>query len=162
MKKSEDSKPEDSDTTTSGTAGAHIEGTTPQDSTAPSKGASIGAHVSETSQQTFRPAWSVEELLAAHPVDDAIWSHTNPSDVSIDTVNSAEIIAGSQITEDSTYAFERLYPFGLIDTPSHVSDKDDMSWYDGLTFLNNFTNSSKSTEYFGDYFTHDSTSKSNK
>ena len=91
-KKSEDSKPEDSDTTTSGTAGAHIEGTTPQDSTAPSEVASIGAHVSETSQRTFRPARSVEELLAAHPVDDAIWSHTNPSDVSIDTVNSAEII----------------------------------------------------------------------
>ena len=105
-KKSEDSKPEDSDTTTSGTAGAHIEGTTPQDSTAPSEVASIGAHVSETSQRTFRPARSVEELLAAHPVDDAIWSHTNPSDVSIDTVNSAEIIAGSHITEDPTYAFE--------------------------------------------------------
>ena len=55
-KKSEDGKPEDSNTTTSGTAGAHIEGTTPQDSTAPSEGASIGAHVSETSKQTFRPA----------------------------------------------------------------------------------------------------------
>ena len=88
-KKGEDSKPEDSNTTTSGTAGAHIEGTTPQDSTAPSEGASIGVHVSETSQRTFRPAWSVEELLAAHPVDDAIWIHTNPSDVSIDTVKSA-------------------------------------------------------------------------
>ena len=50
-KKSEDNKSEDSDTTTSGTAGAHIEGTTPQDSTAPSEVASIGAHVSETSQQ---------------------------------------------------------------------------------------------------------------
>ena len=55
-KKGEDSKPEDSDTTTSGTAGAHIEGTTPQDLTAPSKGASIGAYVSETSQQAFLPA----------------------------------------------------------------------------------------------------------
>ena len=131
LKKSEDSKPEDSNTTTSGTTGAHIEGTTPQDSTAPSEGASIGAHVSETSQRTFRPALSVEELLVAHPVDDAIWSHTNPSDVSIDTVNSAEIIAGSHIKEDPTYAFERSYPFGLIDTPSHVSDEDEMSWYDG-------------------------------
>ena len=120
-KKSDDSKPEDSNTTTSGTAGAHIEGTTPQDSTAPSEGASIGAHVSETSQRTFRLARSVEELLAAHPVDDAIWSHTNPSDVSIDTVNSAKIIACSHFTEDSTYAFERSYPFGLIDMPSMIS-----------------------------------------
>ena len=112
-KKGDDSKPEDSDTTTSGTAGAHIEGTTPQDSTAPSEGASIGAHVSETSQQTFRPARSVEELLAAHPVDDAIWSRTNPSDVSIDTTNSAEIMADSHIREEQTFVFRRsdLYEF---------------------------------------------------
>ena len=82
--------------------------------------------------------------------------------MSIDTANSAEIITVSHITEDLAYAFERLYPFGLIDTPSHLSDKDDMSWYDGLTFLNTFTDSSKSTDTFGDYVTHDSTSKSNK
>ena len=131
--------------------------TVPQDSTASSKGASIGAHVFETSQRIFRLAQSVEELLAAHPVNDAIWCHSNPSDVSIDTANSAEIIAGSHIT-----AFERLYPFGLIDTPSHVSDEDDMSWYDGLAFIDNFTDSSKSTDTFGDYVTHGSTSESNK
>ena len=100
--------------------------------------------------------------MAAHPVDDAIWSYTNPSDVSIDTVNSVEIIAGSHIMEDLTYAFERSYPFGLIDTPSHVSDEDDMSWYDGLAFLDNFTDSSKSTNTFGDFVTHESTSESNK
>ena len=130
--------------------------------TAPSEGASIGAHVSETLQRTFRPAQSVEELLAAHPVDDAIWSHTNPSVVSIDTVNSAEIIAGSHITEDLTYAFERSYQFGLIDTPSHVSDEDDMSWYDGSAFLDSFTDFNKSTDTFGDDVTHESTSQSNK
>ena len=62
------------------------------------KGASIGAHVSEMSQPTFCPAQSVEVLLAAHPVDDVIWSRSNPSDVSIDTANSAEIIPGSHIT----------------------------------------------------------------
>ena len=100
--------------------------------------------------------------MAAHPVDDAIWSHTNPSDLSIDTANSAEIIAGSHITEDSTCAFERSYPFGLIDTPSHVSDEDDMSWYDGLAFLDRFTDSSESTDTFDDDVTHDSTSESNK
>ena len=37
-KKGEDSKTKDSNTTTSGTASAHIEGTTPQDLTAPSEG----------------------------------------------------------------------------------------------------------------------------
>ena len=100
--------------------------------------------------------------MAAHPVDDAIWSHTNPSDVSIDTSNSAEIIAGSHITEDLTYAFERSDPFRLIDTPSHVSDEDDMSWYDGLAFFDSFTDSNESTDTFGDDVTPDSTSESNK
>ena len=139
MKKGEDSKPEDSDTTTSSTAGAHIEGTTPQDSTAPSEGASIGAHVSGIAQPIFRPTRSVKELLAAHPVNDAIWSRSNPRDVSIDTANSAEIIAGSHITEGLTYAFERLDPYGLIDTASHVSHEDDMSWYYRSAFLDSFT-----------------------
>ena len=100
--------------------------------------------------------------MAAHPVDDTIWSRTNPSDVSIDMVNSAEIIAGSHIKEDQTYAFERSYPLRLIDTPSHVSDKDDMSWYDGLAFLDTFTDSNESTDTFDDDVTQDSTSESNK
>ena len=113
-KKGDDAKSEDSNTTTTGTAGAHVgEVTAPQDSTAPSKGASIGAHVSEILQQAFYPARSVEELLAAHPVDDAIWSQTNTSDLSIDTANSAELIAGIHITEGSTYAFDRLDRYRL-------------------------------------------------
>ena len=70
--------------------------------------------------------------------------------MSIDTANSAEIIAGSHITKGSKYAFERLYPFGLIDTPSHVSDEDDMSWYDKSAFLDSFTDSSKSEDTIGD------------
>ena len=164
LKKGDDSKPEDNDTTTSGTVEAHVgDATTPQDSTTPSEGASIGAHVSETSQRAFCPARSVEELLAAHPVNDAIWSQTNPSDVSIDMVNSAQIIAGSHITEGLTYAFERSDPFGLIDTASHVSDEDNMSWYDGSAFLDSFTDSSKSEDSIGgDDVTHNSTSESIK
>ena len=56
-----------------GTAGAHVgEVTSPQDSIAPSEGASIGAHVSEIVQPAFCLAQSVEELLVAHPVDNAI------------------------------------------------------------------------------------------
>ena len=101
-------------------------------------------------------------MFAAHPVDDTIWSRTNPSDVSIDMANSAEIIAGSHITDGLTSAFERSDPFGLIDTPSHVSDENNMSWYDGLAFLDSFTDSSKSTDTFGDDVINDSTSESNK
>ena len=98
--------------------------------------------------------------MAAHPVDDAIWSRSNPSDVSIYPANSAEFIAGSHIMKSSTYAFERTDPFGLIDTPSHVSHEDDMSWYDGPEFLDSFTDSSKSEDTIGgDYVTDDSTSE---
>ena len=105
----DDSRSEDSNTTTTGTAGAHIEEVTPpQDSTAPSKGSSIGANISEITEPAFCPARSVEELLAAHLVNDAIWRVTNPSDVSIDTANSAELIAGIHITEGSTYAFDQI------------------------------------------------------
>ena len=150
-KEADDGKSEDSDTTTTGTAGAHVgEVTTPQDLTAPSKGASIGAPVSEISQLAFCPGRSVEELLAAYPVNDTIWSRSNPSGVSIDTVNSAELIAGSHIREGSTYAFEKSDPYGLLDTTSHVSHKDDMSWYDGSAFLDSFTDSSKSEDTIGD------------
>ena len=78
--------------------------------------------------------------MAAHPVDNAIWSHTNPSDVSIDTASSAELIAGIHITEGSTYAFDRSDSYGLLDTTSYVSHKDGMSWYDGSAFLDIYMN----------------------
>ena len=56
-KKGDDSKSEDSNTTTTRTTGAHVgEVATPQDSTTPSKGASIDAHVSEIAQPAFCPA----------------------------------------------------------------------------------------------------------
>ena len=101
--------------------------------------------------------------MATHPVDDAIWSCSNPSDVLIDKANSVEIIAGSHITEGSTYAFERSGLFGLIDTASHVSHEDDMSWYDGSAFLDIFTDSSESEDTInGNDVTHDSTSESIK
>ena len=163
-KKGDDSKSEDSDRTTTGTAGAHVgKVKTPQDSTTPREGASICAYVSEIAAPVFCPARSVKELLAAHPVDDSIWSHSNPSDVSIDTANSAELIAGIHIMEGSTYTFDRLDPYGLLDTTSHVSHEDDMSWYDGSAFLDSFTDSNKSEDTNGDDdVTNDSTSESIK
>ena len=101
--------------------------------------------------------------MAAHPVDDAIWSGSNPSDVSIDTANSAELIAGIQITEGSTYTFHRSNPYGLLNTTSHVSHKDNVSWYDGSAFLDSFTDSNELANTDGDDdVTNDSMNKSIK
>ena len=163
-KKGDDSNSEDKDSTTMGTAGAHVgEVTTNQDSIAPSNGSSIGAHVSEIAEPAFCPVRSVEELLAAHPVNDAIWSHTNPSDVSIDTENSAEIIVGIHITEGSTYTFHRSDPYGFLHATSHVSHKDNVSWYDGSAFLDSFDDSNKLANTDGDDdVTNDSTNESIK
>ena len=56
-KKGNDSKPEDKDNNTTGTAGAHVgEVTTPEDSTAPSNGSSIGDHISEVVDHKFWPS----------------------------------------------------------------------------------------------------------
>ena len=82
QRKGIDPKSEDKDNTTGDTPGAHVEDTTTnEDITAPSGGASLGAHVSETSQATSRPSRMVEEILEAHPIDDTFWEYTNPSDV---------------------------------------------------------------------------------
>ena len=37
------------------------------------------AHIAEIAKQNFRPIQSVEELLAAHSINDAILDCTNPS-----------------------------------------------------------------------------------
>ena len=56
-KKGDDAKSDDSNTTTTGTAGAHVGVVRKlQNSNAPSKGVSIGAHVSEIAQPAFYPA----------------------------------------------------------------------------------------------------------
>ena len=57
------------------------------------------AHVSEIAEHNFWPVQSVEEQLAAHPVN-VIWGNTDPSDVSIDTVDNAEILASSHTMEN--------------------------------------------------------------
>ena len=90
-----------------GTAGAHvIDTTTNEDTTASSKGASLGTHVSEPNQALFRPSHTIDKMLGAHPVNDAFWDNTNPTDVSIDTANSEEKMAGSHIAKFHTYEEE--------------------------------------------------------
>ena len=54
-KMGDDSKSEDTDSTTTSTAGAHVgDVTSSRDSTAPSKGSSIGAHLSEIAETICR------------------------------------------------------------------------------------------------------------
>ena len=70
QRKGDDPKSEDKDNTTGGNAGAHVEDTTTtnEDTTAPSGGANLDAHVSETKQATSHPTRTVEEILGAHPI----------------------------------------------------------------------------------------------
>ena len=46
--------------------------------------------------------------------DDDFWGGTNPGDVSIDTANSKEVMAGSHITELHTHKFEEPVPPELL------------------------------------------------
>ena len=127
-KKGSDSKPEDKNNNTTDTSGAHVgEVTTLEDSTAPTDGSSIGSHISEVAKHKSRPAWSIEDLLGAHPIDDAVWGRTDPSDVSIDTANSAEIMAGSHIREEQTFPFRTSDSHNLLYMTALVPRKDDLS-----------------------------------
>ena len=96
----DDPKSEDKDSNAGGTAGAHVKKTTKnEDTTVPSGGASLGANVSETNQALSCQSRTVDKILGSHPVHDDFWDNTNPTDVSIDTVNGEEKMAGSHITK---------------------------------------------------------------
>ena len=100
QRKGDDSKPEDKDNITGGIAGAHVEdNTTNENTTPPSGGDSLGAHDSELSQAASHPSHTVEEILGTHSIDDNFWENTNPTDVSVDTVNSEEQMTGSHLTK---------------------------------------------------------------
>ena len=102
--KGAESKFEDKDNITGNTAGAHVEETTTtEESTLPNGTPSIGAYVSEINIQSSNSLHTVEDILGAHLVDnDDFWGNTNPTDVSIDTANSEEMMAGSHITKFHT------------------------------------------------------------
>ena len=75
VKKGDDLKCEDTDSKTGGTAGANVEDTAlPKKSTAPSRGASLGAHVLEANELLSCPSRTVEEILGAHfmGIDDVL------------------------------------------------------------------------------------------
>ena len=107
-RKGDDPKYEDKDSNVGGTTGAHVEDTTTnEDPITPSGGSSLGSHVSETNQALSRQSRMVNEILGAHPVNDDFQENTNPTDVSIDTVNSKEQMAGSYITKFHTHEDEQ-------------------------------------------------------
>ena len=109
-KKGDEAKLEDKDNNNTCNTGAHVgETTTPQDSSTPSNGLSIGAHVYDVTKPDVWPAQSIQDILAAHPIDDSIWSHPNVCDISINTVNSTEALAGIH-TGESTYTLHRPNP----------------------------------------------------
>ena len=111
QKKADDPKSEEKDNATTGTTGAHVEDSaTSQDNTAPRGEANLGAHVLETNQTMSPTTCTVEEILEAHPIDDTFWENTNPTDVSIDTVNSEEQMTGSHITKFHTPEDKEITP----------------------------------------------------
>ena len=61
-KKGDDLKSKDKDSNTGSTTGAYVGDTTPEESTTPNGGASIGAHVLETNEQLSCPSRTVEEF----------------------------------------------------------------------------------------------------
>ena len=95
IQKGDNSKFEDKHSNTDGTAGAHVEDTmTTEETTASSRAPSISGHISETNVQSSRSPCTMEEILGAHPInDDGFWGNTNPTDVSIDTAYSEEMMA---------------------------------------------------------------------
>ena len=52
--------------------------------------------------------------------DDNFWGGTNPGDVSIDTTNSKEMMAGSHITDLHTYKYDESVPPGLLNKVPNV------------------------------------------
>ena len=106
-KKGDDPKYEDKDSDTDGTVGAIVEDTTTnEDTTAPSRGARLGAYVSETNQTLSRQSHMVDEILGAHPVND--------------TVISEEKMAGSHITKFHTYKDKQP----VVEDPLSQVDQD--------------------------------------
>ena len=132
-KKDDESKSEDKNSNMGGTAGAHVESTTTtEESTVPNGAPSIGVHMLETNILLSDSSRTGEEILGVHPLDDDdFWGNTNPTDVSINTANSEEMMTGSHITEFHTSRQEEPDTTDLLnkvldvpeETPKHGTDE---------------------------------------
>ena len=78
----------------------------------------------ETNQATSPTTRTVEEILGAHPIDDTFWENTNPTDVSIDTVNSEEQMAGSHITKFHTPEDKEITPEDTLSEENQHSNNE--------------------------------------
>ena len=70
--KSEDKDNNNNNNNTSIASGHVGETTMPQDSSTPSDGSSIGAHISDVTKHVVQPAQYVQYILAAYPISDPI------------------------------------------------------------------------------------------
>ena len=65
----------------------------------------------------------MENILGAHPMDnDDFWGYTNPTDVSIYTVNSEEMMARSHITEFHTHKHKEPVTTELLNKVLNVPE----------------------------------------
>ena len=139
-KEDKDPKSEKKDSNTGVTVGAHIEDTTsPEESTAPSGGASKGAHVLEPIEQQSCPLRTAEQILGVHRInDDDFQGDNNPGDVSIDTENSKEMMVGSNITEQHTHKCKKSVPPKLLNVVPNEPQTYDLAQNYHLDPLNKF------------------------
>ena len=72
-------------------------------------------------------------------IDDAILVGTNPCLVSVDTANSKEVIAGSQITKQHTFKLCGSNHHKLLNVTTYEPREDDLSWNYDLDFLDYFS-----------------------
>ena len=121
---------EDKDNNNTGTVGVDVgETAAAQKNTgATSDGSSIGAHVSNVNKTNIPSTQSIHELLTAHPVEDPIWDRTNSCNILINTVNSAETVAGIHSAEqeyrfcNSNAGFE--YTKHVVNVTSNIIEED--------------------------------------
>ena len=83
--------------------------------------------VTKITEHNVWPTLSVEEVMAAHPTNDIIWDNTNPWDVSIDTVDNAEITTSIHIMEESTSTCCKFDSQELLPVTISMSHDDDES-----------------------------------
>ena len=75
----------------------------------------------ETNEQSSNSSRTVEEILGAHPINnDDFWGNTNPTDVSINTATSEEMMMRSHITEFHTSKQEEPVITELLNKASNV------------------------------------------
>ena len=67
---------------------------------------------------------TVEQILGTYPIDDYFWKSANPTDVSIDTVNSEEQMAGSHITKFHTHGDKEITPEDILSQENEHFDNE--------------------------------------